>query len=115
MKEQLLAELKELTENVSDTYDDFVYGINCTMKKQDEEDIQSVIDFIKENPERTSMFSLDSHWLLRLPLHLQAVYGLHTVCRNKFLCNPSKHLPLPKDDWNEQIREYPTLSEAFLH
>ena len=51
MKEQLLAELKELTENVSDTYDDFVYGINCTMKKQDEEDIQSVIDFIKENPE----------------------------------------------------------------
>ena len=49
MKEQLLAELKELTEN-----DDFVYGINCTMKKQDEEDIQSVIDFIKENPERTS-------------------------------------------------------------
>ena len=54
MKEQLLAELKELTENVSDTYDDFVYGINCTMKKQDEEDIQSVIDFIKENPERTS-------------------------------------------------------------
>lgn len=27
---------------------------NCTMKKQDEEDIQSVIDFIKENPERTS-------------------------------------------------------------
>ena len=24
MKEQLLAELKELTENVSDTYDDFV-------------------------------------------------------------------------------------------
>lgn len=54
MKEQLLAELKELTENVSDTYDDFVYGINCTMKKQDEEDIQSVIDFIKENPEKTS-------------------------------------------------------------
>ena len=50
MKEQLLSELKELTENVSDTYDDFVYGINCTMKKQDEEDIQSVIDFIKENP-----------------------------------------------------------------
>ena len=36
MKEQLLAELKELTENVSDTYDDFVYGINCTMKKQDD-------------------------------------------------------------------------------
>ncbi len=34
MKEQLLAELKELTENVSDTYDDFEYGINCTMKKQ---------------------------------------------------------------------------------
>lgn len=28
MKEQLLSELKELTENVSDTYDDFVYGIN---------------------------------------------------------------------------------------
>lgn len=34
MKEQLLAELKELTENVSDTYDDFVYGINCTMKSR---------------------------------------------------------------------------------
>ena len=27
MKEQLLAELKELTENVSDTYDDFVYKL----------------------------------------------------------------------------------------
>ena len=54
MKEQLLTELKELTEKVSDTYDDFVFGINCTMKKQDEEDIKRVIDFIKEDPERTT-------------------------------------------------------------
>ena len=28
--------------------------MNCTLKDQDEEDIQSVIDFIKENPEKTS-------------------------------------------------------------
>lgn len=54
MKEQLLAELMELAEKVSDKYDDFIYGINCTMKKQDEEDIQSVIDFIKEDSTRTS-------------------------------------------------------------
>lgn len=54
MKEQLLVELKELAENVSDTYDDFVFGINCTMKKQDEDDIQSVIDFIKADPSRTT-------------------------------------------------------------
>lgn len=54
MKEQLLAELQELTEKVTDTYDDFVFGINCTMKKQDEDDIQSVIDFIKDDPERTT-------------------------------------------------------------
>ena len=53
MKEQLLAEL-ELAEQVTDKYDDFIYGINCTMKKQDEEDIQSVIDFIKEDPTRTT-------------------------------------------------------------
>ena len=45
MKEQLLAELKELTENVSDTYDDFVYGINCTMKKQDEESRENIIRY----------------------------------------------------------------------
>ena len=54
MKEQLLAELMELAEQVPDNYDDFIYGINCTMKKQDEEDIQSVIDFIKEDPTRTT-------------------------------------------------------------
>ncbi|MEG1362759.1 MAG: hypothetical protein RSC69_09440 [Lachnospiraceae bacterium] len=46
MKEKLLEELKELAKKVPDKYDDFVFGINCTMKKQDEEDIQSVIDFI---------------------------------------------------------------------
>lgn len=54
MKEQLMAELMELAEKVSDKYDDFIYGINCTMKKQDEKDIQSVIDFIKEDPMRTT-------------------------------------------------------------
>ena len=54
MKEQLLTELMELAEKVPDKYDDFIYGINCTMKKQDEEDIQSVIDFIKEDPARTT-------------------------------------------------------------
>lgn len=54
MKEQLLAELQKLTEKVTDTYDDFVFGINCTMKKQDEDDIQNVIDFIKDDPERTT-------------------------------------------------------------
>lgn len=54
MKEQLLAELIELAEKVPDKYDDFICGINCTMKKQDEEDIQNVIDFIKEDPTRTT-------------------------------------------------------------
>ena len=39
MKEQLLAELTELAEQVPDKYDDF---------------IQSVIDFIKEDPTRTT-------------------------------------------------------------
>lgn len=54
MKKQLMVELMEMAENVSDKYDDFIYGINCTMKKQDEEDIQSVIDFIKEDQTRTT-------------------------------------------------------------
>ena len=71
MKEQLLSELKELTENVSDTYDDFVYGINCTMKKQDEEDIQSVIDFIKENPERTLSIWMNLEYKIRALLSVR--------------------------------------------
>lgn len=54
MKEQLLAELQELAEKVTDTYDDFVFGVQCTMRKQDEEDIKSVVDFIKDNPARTT-------------------------------------------------------------
>lgn len=54
MKEELLTELMELAEQVPDKYDDFIYGIKCTMKKQDEEDIQSVIDFIKKDPTRTT-------------------------------------------------------------
>lgn len=54
MKEQLLAELQELTEKVTDTYDDFIYGMQSIMKRRDEEDIQSVIDYIKADPERTT-------------------------------------------------------------
>lgn len=46
-------ELKKLLENVSDTYDDFVGCVLCAVK-HDDEDIQKVKDFIKENPERTS-------------------------------------------------------------
>lgn len=54
MKEKLLNELKDLAENVSDTYDDFVDGMVCIMKKQEKEDIQSVVDYINGNPEATT-------------------------------------------------------------
>lgn len=54
MASKLMEELMELIEQVPDKYDDFVGGMEVIMKKQDEEDIQSVIDFIKEDPARTS-------------------------------------------------------------
>lgn len=54
MVSRLMEELMELIEQVPDKYDDFVGGIEVTMKKQDEEDIQSVIDFIREDPTRRS-------------------------------------------------------------
>ncbi len=54
MASKLMEELMELIEQVPDKYDDFVGGMEVIMKKQDEEDTQSVIDFIKEDPARTS-------------------------------------------------------------
>lgn len=46
-------ELKNLLENVSDTYDDFVGCVLCAVKN-DDEDMHKVIDFIKEDPMRKS-------------------------------------------------------------
>lgn len=46
-------ELKELLENVSDTYDDFVGCVLCAVK-HDDEDMQKVKEFIKEDSTRKS-------------------------------------------------------------
>lgn len=46
-------ELKELLDNVSDTYDDFVGCVLCAVK-HDDEDMQKVKEFIKEDPTRKS-------------------------------------------------------------
>ncbi len=46
-------ELLEVLESVSDKYDDFVKGM-CTVLKNDDENRQKVIDFIKEDPSRKS-------------------------------------------------------------
>lgn len=46
-------ELKEQLENVSDTYDDFVGCVLCAVK-HDDEDVQKVKEFIKEDPTRKS-------------------------------------------------------------
>lgn len=46
-------ELKELLENVSDTYNDFVGCVLCAVK-HDDEDVQKVKEFIKEDPTRKS-------------------------------------------------------------
>lgn len=46
-------ELKELLENISDTYDDFVGCVLCAVK-HDDEDMQKVKEFIKEDPTRKS-------------------------------------------------------------
>lgn len=46
-------ELRELLENVSDTYTDFVDGMCCTLKN-DDENIQKVIAYIKDNPDSKS-------------------------------------------------------------
>lgn len=47
MASQLMKELMALIDEVQDKYDDFVGGMEVIMKKQDDEDIQKVIDFIK--------------------------------------------------------------------
>lgn len=51
--EELMKELTELLNQVPDTYDDFIAGVRCEVKG-DEESIQDVINFIKEDPTRTS-------------------------------------------------------------
>ena len=51
-------ELKELLENVSDSYDDFVGCVLCAVK-HDDEDMQKVKEFIQEDPTRTSADSLE--------------------------------------------------------
>lgn len=45
--------MTELLNQVPDTYEDFVVGVKCTVK-DDEENMQKVIDFIKEDPARRS-------------------------------------------------------------
>lgn len=51
--EVLMKELMDLLNQVPDTYDDFVAGVRCEVKG-DEESIRDVINFIKEDPTRTS-------------------------------------------------------------
>ncbi|MCD8082323.1 MAG: hypothetical protein LUE86_02060 [Clostridiales bacterium] len=46
-------ELEELLRDVSDTYDDFVAGVKSSVR-DDEEALQKIIQFIKENPKKTS-------------------------------------------------------------
>lgn len=46
-------ELRELLENVSDTYDDFVDGVCCILKKH-EDCLDEVIQFIKSNSDNES-------------------------------------------------------------
>nr|DAX60722.1 MAG TPA: hypothetical protein [Caudoviricetes sp.] len=46
-------ELRELLRNVSDTYDDFVDGVCCIVKKH-KECLDDVIQFIKGDPNRES-------------------------------------------------------------
>ena len=48
-----MEELIKLLKKVPDKYEDFVAGIKC-MVKDDEENMQKVIDFIKEDPTRRS-------------------------------------------------------------
>lgn len=48
-----MEELKELLEKVSDTYDDFVGCVLCAVK-HDEEDMQKVKEYIKEDSARKS-------------------------------------------------------------
>lgn len=45
----MLDKLKQLLENVSDTYDDFVYGIMQTAKKSPK-NCEKLYDYIKNNP-----------------------------------------------------------------
>ena len=46
-------DLKELLENVIDTYDDFVVGVLCAVK-HDEKNRDKVIDYIVNNPDSKS-------------------------------------------------------------
>lgn len=54
MESPLMKELMTLIDKVPDKYDDFVGCMEVVMKKQDDENIQKVIDFIKEDPTRKS-------------------------------------------------------------
>ena len=47
-------ELRELLEQVSDTYDDFVDGICCTLRHHEYVYREKVMDYIKEDPSRTT-------------------------------------------------------------
>lgn len=48
-----MEEFKEFLENVSDTYDDFIGCVLCAVK-YDDEDMQKIKDYIKENPAKKS-------------------------------------------------------------
>ena len=53
-----MEELEKLLLNVSDTYDDFVFGVMNAVKR-DPEGRQMLIDFIKNNPEKDSSDIMD--------------------------------------------------------
>jgi hypothetical protein len=48
-----MEELVKLLENVSDTYDDFVCGVRCSLKRHSEY-LDDVIQYIKDNPDKDS-------------------------------------------------------------
>lgn len=48
-----MEELIQLLERVPDTYEDFVLGVKRCLR-DDEESLHKMIQFIKENPEKTS-------------------------------------------------------------
>lgn len=48
-----MEELKKLLENVSDTYEDFVCGVCCILKNN-QEHLEDVIQYIKNNPDKDS-------------------------------------------------------------
>ena len=63
-----IGELKNMLENVSDSYFDFVDSIICDCKAQNVEFTASIIDFINENPNAKSSEIIEYElYMLGLP------------------------------------------------